>query len=292
MTATEATAGTPPGLPGVAAVLGRARGENFTVASRLLPATARRHLLAFYGYARFVDQIGDAYAGDRLGALDWLERDVRRGLAGAADTHPLVGPATAAVLTLRADPAPLLDLIEANRRDQQPVDVANVDELLAYCRLSAAPVGRLVLAAFRAATDERVAWSDAVCAALQLAEHWQDVAEDRAAGRVYLPADDRMRFGVGADDLLAGRPATTATRALLAFEVDRARRLLRSGEPLVASLTGRPRLAVAGFVAGGHAALDALVASGCDPLTRSPRPTATRTGRHLVRLLTRAGAPW
>ena len=81
---------------------------------------------------------------------------------------------------------------------------ATFDELVGYCRLSANPVGRLVLAAFGVADPERIAWSDRICTGLQLAEHWQDVAEDAAAGRIYLPADDLARFGVDARELSAG----------------------------------------------------------------------------------------
>jgi squalene synthase HpnC len=278
---------TPVGLPDAQAVFGRVGGENFTVASRLLPPLSRGHLLAFYGYARFVDQIGDAYGGDRLAALDWVDAQLDGALGGTAGpVHPLIGDAARSLQALGADPTPLRDLVDANRRDQHVTSYDTFEQLLDYCRLSAAPVGRLVLAAFEALTPERVAWSDAVCTALQLAEHWQDVGEDRAAGRVYLPAEDRHRFGVADDDLRASRGAApSALRALLAFEAARARRLLDEGAPLVGSLRGRARLAVAGFVAGGHATLDALAAARFDPLRSTPRPTPVRIAWHTVGLL-------
>jgi phytoene/squalene synthetase len=159
------------------------------------------------------------------------------------------------------------------------------DDLVDYCRLSADPVGRLVLAAFQATTAERVAWSDSICTGLQLAEHWQDVAEDAAAGRVYLPAEDLERFGVDPAQLSSGPPATPELRALMAFESARARRLLDTGLPLVASLSGRARLAVAGFWAGGRGALDALARAGFDPLAGSPRPRRRDVGLHLLAAL-------
>ena len=172
-------------------------GENFTVASRLLPGQARRHLIAFYGFARFTDQLGDAYTGDRLDALNWLEEETRAALSGVAGTvHPLVGPAVSSVQELGLDSRPLFDLIEANRRDQTVHSYQSFDELVDYCKLSANPVGRLVLGAFGYSDERRQTLSDAVCTGLQLVEHWQDVKEDAAANRVYVPADDMDRFGV------------------------------------------------------------------------------------------------
>src|SRR5262249_42351654 len=167
----------------------------FRVASRLLPRSARAHLLAFYGFARLVDQLGDAYAGDRGAPLDWVESQTRAALEdpGCPELHPLVARAAASVRTLRADPGLLTDRIAANRQDQVVTGYATFDDLAAYCRLSANPVGRLVLAAFGMATPQREQWSDAICTGLQLAEHWQDVAEDAPAGRGDLPADRMAR---------------------------------------------------------------------------------------------------
>src|SRR5207344_1190062 len=130
-------------------------------------------------------------------------------------------------------------------------------ELVSYCHLSADPVGELVLHVFDVATPDRLRLSDHVCTALQLAEHWQDVGEDLGRGRLYLPLEDLARFGVGEDDLRPGPPPESVQR-LLAFEVGRARALLADGVPLVASLDGRRRLAVAGYVGGGRAALAAV----------------------------------
>ena len=264
--------------------MARASRENFRVASRLLPGKTREHLLAFYGYARFVDQVGDGYAGDRPAALDWIEAETRRALAGSGATggHPLITRAAASVAALGTDPAPLFALIAANRQDQVVSGYRTQSELLAYCELSANPVGRLVLAAFGSSTPERVRWSDAICTGLQLVEHWQDITEDAASGRVYLPAEDLDRFGVAPADLVAAPPAGPGLRALVAFEVLRARQLLDEGAPLIRSLDGRLRWAVAGFWAGGHAALDAIAAHRFDPLAGAPRPAPTRVARRLV----------
>ena len=260
--------------------MARAGGENFRVASRLLPARTRRHLLAFYGFARLVDELGDSYGGDRLAALDWVEAEI-----GRTDAHPLVRAAVVATQEIGADLGLLADLVAANRQDQLVAGYQTFDDLVEYCRLSANPVGRWVLAAFGAATPERAAWSDAVCTGLQLAEHWQDVAEDARAGRIYLPQEDIARFGVSAAELTAGPPATPRLRALMGFEVDRARRWIDSGTPLVSSLSGRARWAVAGFVAGGQAALDGIAAQHFDPLGGARRPPTGRVAARLAAAL-------
>jgi squalene synthase HpnC len=287
---TSADVGVPPGLPRASEILGRASGENFPVASVVLPKGSRRHLFAFYGFARLVDYLGDDYSGDRLGALNWLECETRSALdepleprAGAESRHPLIVKAATSVHDLRIDPQPLFDLIEANRRDQQAASYETFEDLLAYCRLSANPVGRLVLGVFGVEGADRLDYSDAICTGLQLAEHWQDVLEDARAGRVYLPSEDLRRFGVDAT-LLASGPATPQLRALMVFEVARARSWLDRGLPLLSLVTGRTRWAVAGFWAGGQAALDAIAKRDFDVLL----PASRRPGLCWARQMARA----
>jgi squalene synthase HpnC len=276
----------PAGVPTEAEILGRMGGENFPVASVLLGGRLRSRLVALYGWARLVDQLGDAYAGDRGAALAWVDAELTRALTDrAAAVHPLVRRAAVLIDGTGADPELLRDLIRANQRDQTTATCATFDDLVGYCRLSADPVGRLVLAVFDAATPERAVWSDRVCTALQIIEHCQDVAEDAAAGRVYLPAEDLGRFGVDPAELAGPGPARPPLRALLCFEAARARRILAEGEPLVASLRGRARVAVAGFVGGGHAALDALADARFDPLAGAPRPRPRRILVHAGSLL-------
>src|SRR5262249_42532620 len=164
---------------------------------------------------------------------------------------------------------PFVRLIEANRQDQDVARYATWEELAYYCTLSANPVGELVLHVFGSATRERVGWSDSVCTGLQLAEHWQDVGEDFGRGRIYLPQEDMERFEVTEDDVASDRPRP-AFASLMRFEVDRARELLRDGLALVGSLKGRHRLAIAAYVGGGRAALDAVERSGFDVLRHSP----------------------
>ncbi|MGH9062365.1 MAG: squalene synthase HpnC, partial [Acidimicrobiales bacterium] len=275
----------PSGVPTADAVMARAGGENFPVASRLLPRAVRGHLLAVYGFARLADQLGDDAPGDRLAHLDWLEAELDRAYRGEA-THPVLARLAPTLDALSLPPAPFRDLVEANRLDQVAHRYSTFDDLLAYCRLSANPVGRLVLAVFGLTSPDREALSDQVCTGLQIVEHLQDVGEDRARGRVYLPADDLARFGCDESDLGASR-AGPALRGVVAFQAARARTFLDAGGPLSASLPGRARVAVAGFAAGGLAALDAVERADFDVLGTRCRPTPAGAGRHLVMLLVR-----
>lgn len=294
----------PAGVPTEAEVLGRASGENFPVASRWLLGPDRDHLLALYGFARLVDELGDHSPGDRLTLLDWAESQLERAAAGSPD-HAVFVRLAPTIRACRLPLQPFRDLIDANRRDQSRVRYATFDDLRGYCRLSADPVGRLVLGVFGVGGGEETRLSDSVCTGLQLVEHWQDVAEDAAAGRIYLPLEDMEAFGVTEADVLEagtgpaepgagapGGPASARLRALLAFETVRARDLLETGAGLVARLSGRRRLAVAGFVAGGLAAADSLAERGYDVLAGPPRPRRTRVARHGLSLLAgRRGRP-
>jgi squalene synthase HpnC len=262
-----------------AGLLARARDENFPVALRLLTRAQRAHLIALYGFARLADEIGDTGQGDRLARLDALEADLARVFAGEAPRHPLLARLAPSVRELALPQQPFLDLIEANRRDQRVSRYATWQELSGYCALSANPVGRLVLHVFGAATPDRFPASDAICTALQLVEHCQDVAEDLARGRLYLPAEDLARFGCREQDLR--EPGANANvRALLCFEVERVRALLDHGAPLRFTLSGRARFAITAFVAGGRAAADAIERRGFDVLSGPSRARRRDRLRH------------
>jgi squalene synthase HpnC len=255
----------------------QAQAENFTVASLLLSRPQRRALLGIYGFARLVDDIGDETTGDRDAMLDWLEDDVGRMFTGEP-IHPLLRRLAPSAREHAFPKRAFLRLIAANRQDQEVSRYETYDELAAYCDLSANPVGELVLYTFGAATAERIALSDSVCTGLQLAEHWQDVGEDYGRGRIYIPQEDLERFGVEEEEL-AGPEPVERLRELLAFEVERGRRLLDPGIELVRSLSGRAKLAVAGYVGGGRAAFDAIESSGYDVLRRAPKATGSARAR-------------
>lgn len=278
--------------PTAGEVMARAETENFPVASRILPRRARAHLLAVYGFARLVDELGDSAPGDRLAALDWLERELDRVYEGRAE-HPLMVRLQSTIRDRELQREPFARLIEANRLDQRVSRYDTWEQLRDYCALSANPVGELVLGVFGKATPIRIGLSDSICTALQLAEHCQDVAEDFAVGRIYLPAEDLARFGCTPAHLLAdsdSEPQLDARplRAVLAFEAQRGRGLLADGAPLIDELGGRERLAVAAFLAGGRAAFDAIERAGFDVLSGPPRAGGGRRLLALAAVLTEA----
>ncbi|WP_266392528.1 squalene synthase HpnC [Streptomyces canus] len=267
--------------------LDKAAGENFPVAPFFLPKDWRTDLIAVYGFARLVDDIGDGdlapggadarllgvspeEAEDRLLLLDAFEADLGRVFDGIPG-HPLLRRLQATVRRRSLTPEPFLGLIAANRQDQLVTRYETYDDLLAYCELSANPVGRLVLAVTGTSTPERIRLSDEICTALQIVEHLQDVAEDLGRDRIYLPAEDMKRFHVQEADL-AAKTAGASVRALVAYEAQRARELLNEGAPLVGSVHGRLKLLLAGFVAGGRAALHAIAAAEHDVLPGPPKP--------------------
>src|SRR5215212_9873269 len=241
-------------------VAARARTENFPVASLLFPRALRPHLRAVYGFARLVDILGDEFSADwvagearassgttstrdvgrdRLAALDELEAEVEACYEG----EPTWEVMRALQPTIRAcdlPREPFLRLIEANRIDQRVAEYETWDELKGYCVHSADPVGRLVLGVVGRTERDLVALSDDVCTGLQLVNFLQDVPRDLELGRVYLPAEDRRRFGV--TQLERASPELTE---LLRFEAARARELLSQGRFLQARIGGRVGRAVA-----------------------------------------------
>ena len=280
------TSTTRPG-PAERGTLDKAAAENFPVAPFFLPGAWRTDLMAVYGFARLVDDIGDgdlapggadarllglspAAAEDRMALLDAFEADLRR-VFGSTPRHPLLRRLQPTVRRHALTPEPFLGLIAANRQDQLVTRYETYDDLLAYCELSANPVGRLVLAVTGTSTPERIRRSDAICTALQIVEHLQDVAEDLGRDRIYLPAEDMKRFHVQEADL-ATKTGGASARALVAYEAQRARDLLNEGAPLVGSVHGRLKLLLAGFVAGGRAAIRAIAAAEYDVLPGPPQP--------------------
>ncbi|MFE7095844.1 squalene synthase HpnC [Streptomyces erythrochromogenes] len=287
----------------MSATLDKATAENFPVAPAFLPRAWRDGLTAVYGYARLVDDIGDGdlapgghdavllglepeAVDDRLAMLDAFETDLLRvfGSADGPPRHPLLLALQPVVRAHGLTPEPFLGLIEANRQDQRVTRYETYADLVAYCELSANPVGRLVLSLTGTSTPERIRLSDSVCTALQIVEHVQDVAEDLGRDRIYLPAEDMRRFHVSEADL-AAPSAGASVRALVAFESERARALLDEGVPLVGSVHGRLRLLLAGFVGGGRAALRAVTAAGFDVLPGPPKSTKSGLLREVAAVL-------
>jgi squalene synthase HpnC len=262
-----------------AVVAARARTENFPVASLLFPRALRPHLRAVYGFARLVDILGDEVEGDRLALLDELEREVDACYGTGVPVWPVMQQLRPTIREFDLPREPFLRLIEANRMDQRISEYATWADLKHYCVHSADPVGRLVLGVLGHSEAELVSLSDDVCTGLQLVNFLQDVPRDLALGRVYLPADDRARFGVTELD-----HPSPELRGLLEFEADRARGLLASGEELGRKLGGgRVGRAVALFARGGLAALEALERADWDIFNGRPRPSRARLALAAIR---------
>lgn len=249
--------------------------ENFPVASVLLPAHLRAPVAAIYAFARGADDIadeGDWPAEQRLAQLATWRAELEQIAGGGESAQPVFQALKQAIDEHALPVAPFHALLDAFTQDVRQSRYASFDELLAYCRKSADPIGHLVLALFRAASAENLRVSDAICSALQLINHWQDVAIDFARGRLYLPQEDLTRFGVTETAIAAGR-CDAAWQALLRFQVERARALMLAGAPLGERLPGRLGWEIRAIVAGGLRILDKIEAVEYDVFRRRPQLT-------------------
>lgn len=254
--------------------------ENFPVASVLLPAPLREPVAAIYAFARSADDFadeGDLPAEERIAHLTAYQRELDRLEAGNPSDHPIFQRLAPVVRQYRLPIQLFRDLLDAFLQDVHQDRYADFAGLMDYCRRSADPVGRLLLHLFGHASPENLTRSDAICSALQLINHWQDVGIDirkGRAGRIYLPQDDMARFGVSDADL-AHRVANANFRALLRFQVARARALMHAGASLGWDLPGRIGLEIRAIVAGGLCILDKIDAVDYDVFQRRPVLTAT-----------------
>lgn len=252
--------------------------ENFSVVSCLLPRNLRQDFCNVYAFCRVADDLGDE-VGDPRQALAYLA-DFRAQTNACYD-----GVCTTAVFralreTIRKfdiPREPFLDLLSAFEQDQTRTRYQNWEQVLAYCRRSADPVGRLVLYMTGYRDARRQELSDRTCTALQLANFWQDVRRDiLERDRVYLPADDMARFGVSVEQLRAGE-CTSGYRELICFEVERTQKLFDEGRQLLPLLRPRIRPQIELFGRGGMAILQAIRRQNYDTLTR--RPALSKTAK-------------
>jgi squalene synthase HpnC len=249
--------------------LSRRHYENFSVISRFLPGAIATDLTRIYAYCRCTDDYGDESGNHALDRLSLWRDEVSALFAGRAPIHPVLIALRETVEQRRLSPQPFLDLIAANVQDQTVKQYTSWDELRAYCMLSAAPVGRMVLGVYGVSDRRAGPLSDDVCIGLQLANHAQDVRRDRALGRCYLLQSD-LHAGSVAD----------AVRSLSV----RARELLRSGVELETLVPRRLRAQLALYRLGGNAILDRIEVVGYR--TDLVRPVVTRTTK--ATLLVRA----
>jgi squalene synthase HpnC len=251
--------------------LARRHYENFTVASWLLPWRLRQHFCNVYAYCRWADDLADEIGDPRRSAalLDWWEQELRDCYEGTT-RRPVFVALADTIHKFDIPQDPFVDLLVAFRQDQRIRRYEDFGHLLAYCRYSANPVGRLVLYLGQCLTPERAQLADSVCTGLQLANFWQDVANDWDRGRVYLPQADCRRFGYN-EKMFARRECNEAFRHLLAAEVDQAEGFLRRGLPLVRIMPPELQLDIALFIRGGLAILNSIRRQAFDVWSSRPR---------------------
>jgi len=261
--------------------------ENFSVASVLLPRRLLRHFHNVYAYCRWADDLADETGGgpEALRLLRWW-RDQLRTCYHGTPQHPVMVALKQTIETFGIPPKPFEDLLFAFEQDQLVPRYATYVQLLAYCKNSANPVGHLVLYLCGVFNDERAKLSDHVCTALQLANFWQDVARDFEIGRVYLPEEDRRRFGYRDDDLEARR-FTPAFAALMEYEVERTRDLFYRGFPLVEKMPADLRGDIDLFIQGGLGILTKIEKQGYDVWTRRPELSKWEKGWLVLKALGR-----
>lgn len=256
--------------------------ENFLVGSLLLPRRLRPHFFSVYAWCRWADNLADEVEDSKraLALLDWWREELLSAYHGHA-WHPVL-VALQATLRRYQIPAELfLDLLSAFRQDQVVREYETFDQLLDYCRRSANPVGRIVLHLFDRATAECLPHADAICTGLQLVNFWQDIHRDLQRGRVYLPREDRIRFGYSESDLRQ-RLYNRAFAELMEFEVARARGFLQAGAPLVDKLPREFGTELRLIIAGGFAVLDAILQQGGNVWRNRPVVSSWTKGRWIA----------
>jgi len=248
----------------------KAHYENFPV-GLFVPRERRPYVHALYAFMRAADDFADepVYDGVRREKLDQWEALTDAAYRGEAE-GPIFVALGETVRRLGIPKQLLRDLLSAFRQDTVKSRYASWDELLDYCRRSANPVGRLVLLVFEQGDEELPALSDSVCTALQLANHWQDVAIDYGRGRVYIPEDLMSRHGVGSWDFATGR-ASDGWRGLMAELIGRTRELFERGKPLCDRVGRDLRFEMRLTWLGGVSILDRIEASGGDVFGNRPK---------------------
>jgi len=246
--------------------------ENFPVASILLPKRLRKPVTAIYHFARAADDIadeGDFHEHERLQQLDDFRDELIHIANDETPLSPLFQNLAVEIQQYALPMQPFHDLLDAFSQDVIKKRYANFDELLDYCSRSANPVGNLMLHLYEEATPVNIDYSNAVCTALQIINFWQDVAKDYAIGRIYLPQDELMQYGVS-EDIIAQKISNGAWRELMRFQVDRARSLMMHGKPLGSILTGRIGLEMRMIITGGLRILDKLESAKYDMFRHRP----------------------
>ncbi|MBT5019084.1 MAG: squalene synthase HpnC [Planctomicrobium sp.] len=250
--------------------------ENFPVISWAVPKRLRQHFANVYAFCRWADDLGDEIESTKesLWLLEWWQVELGKCYRNESQ-HPVYVALHETIQKFSIPVEHFSALISAFVQDQTVTEYETYDQLLNYCTRSANPVGRIILCLCAQSSDENVAHSDSICTGLQLTNFWQDVSRDYQIGRIYLPREDRLRFGV-TDQQMQSQRISPEFRDLLEFEVERARMLLVSGKPLVAAMPGRMKIDIDLFIRGGLLVLDGIQRINFDvwdqrPVVRKPQ---------------------
>jgi len=232
--------------------------ENFPVISWAVPKPLRQHFANVYAFCRWADDLGDEIESteESLLLLDWWQRELENCYRGNAQ-HPVYIALQSTIEQFAIPVDHFAALISAFKQDQTVKQYETYPQLLNYCDRSANPVGHIILYLCDRFSEENRQYSDSICTGLQLTNFWQDVGRDYQIGRVYLPQEDLFRFGV-TDPIIQSRQSGPEFRELMQFEVERARKLLLSGKPLVAAMPGLMKIDIDLFIRGGLLVLDAI----------------------------------
>lgn len=273
--------------------LARSHYENFPVGSALIPKRLRKHFYSIYAFARTADDFADEGYGqdysdrERLDLLDEWRQMLAESLAGGA-RHPVFVALAQTAGQFDLPAALFEDLLSAFAQDVTFRRYESFDQLLDYCRRSANPIGRLILLLFGYRDEQRHQWSDDICTALQLANHWQDVAVDLEKDRVYLPDEDLSRFDLTIDDLMR-RGASDGFKRLMKFEVERASEMFARGKTLCTSVSGRLGLELRSVWLGGMRILERIEQNGYDVFSHRPVITSMDKVRILAMAASKGG---
>lgn len=260
--------------------------ENFPVASIALPKSMRKPVGLIYAFARQADDFadeGERSREERIALLNGFRRELER-IRSRQEPETALFATLSAVISQYGLPLQLFhDLLDAFTQDVDKKRYENFTELVSYCEQSANPVGRLLLILYGVDSERNRFHSDKICSSLQLINFLQDVGIDYAMGRIYLPQDEMMRFGISEHDI-ASKHAGQPWQTLMAFQADRARQMMLEGAPLAKAMKGRFSLEMKLIVLGGLAILDKMEKSRWDVFRN--RPTLER--RDWLQLVPRA----
>jgi len=254
--------------------LARSHYENFPVGSVLIPKRLRKHVYSIYAFARIADDFADEAYGEsytqheRLDLIDQWHLMLTESIAGRA-RHPVFVALAQTQAQFDLPVALLEDLLSAFAQDVNVRRYESFDQLLDYCRRSANPIGRLILLLFGYRDEQFQSWSDDICTALQLANHWQDVAIDLDKDRIYLPEEDLSRFELTVDGLIQRRTSESFKR-LMKFEITRTREMFENGKTLCTAVSGRLGLELRAVWLGGVRILERIATNGYDVFAQRP----------------------